>query len=260
MALSPAAGSLPSSTFQAASYAGVRVQSLISANSNTGAPMLRSETADSRCIIGLAASAACLAVAASASRRSLPPRSCPRKTQRCAFEYELGVQAPVGYWDPLGLAADGDLQDFRRRREVELKHGRVAMYATIGYIVPEYFKFPGFLSLSEDLQFVDVPNGLKACDIVPQEGWLQIIGYCGFLEILVNQPMNPKEPGNYYRGRFGANPLRIMADEDLRKRSLNAELANGRLAMVAIVGMWFQDGLTGQAWGDWSLYTDSPLR
>ena len=25
-------------------------------------------------------------------------------------------------------------------------------------------------------------------------------------------------------------------------------------------GMFFQNGLTGEAWGDWSLYTDSPLR
>merc|ERR1719189_847787 len=24
--------------------------------------------------------------------------------------------------------------------------------------------------------------------------------------------------------------------------------------------MFYQDGLTGSAWGDWSLYTDSPLR
>jgi len=30
--------------------------------------------------------------------------------------------------------------------------------------------------------------------------------------------------------------------------------------MVAIIGMFFQDGLTGEAWGDWSLYADSPLR
>eukprot|EP00440_Ansanella_granifera_P002395 gb/GFBE01002601.1/.p1 GENE.gb/GFBE01002601.1/~~gb/GFBE01002601.1/.p1 ORF type:complete len:237 (+),score=71.21 gb/GFBE01002601.1/:1-711(+) len=30
--------------------------------------------------------------------------------------------------------------------------------------------------------------------------------------------------------------------------------------MMAIMGMFFQDGLTGSAWGDWALYTDSPLR
>ena len=34
------------------------------------------------------------------------------------------VQPPVGFWDPLGLSSDGDLAVFKRRREVELKHGR----------------------------------------------------------------------------------------------------------------------------------------
>ena len=45
-----------------------------------------------------------------------------------------------------------------------------------------------------------------------------------------------------------------------RASKLSAELANGRLAMVAIIGMLFQDGLTGSNWGDWALYTASPLR
>ena len=30
--------------------------------------------------------------------------------------------------------------------------------------------------------------------------------------------------------------------------------------MMAFIGMFFQDGLTGSAWGDWALYTVSPLR
>merc|ERR1712038_114655 len=51
-----------------------------------------------------------------------------------------------------------------------------------------------------------------------------------------------------------------IADPQQRKRSLNAELANARLAMMAIIGMFFQDGLTGSAWGDWANYTQSPLR
>ena len=31
-----------------------------------------------------------------------------------------------------------------------------------GYIVPEYYKFPGYLSPSLGLKFADVPNGLAA--------------------------------------------------------------------------------------------------
>eukprot|EP00439_Symbiodinium_sp_Y106_P044007 s4902_g5.t1 len=53
-----------------------------------------------------------------------------------AFETELGVQPPAGFWDPLGFTKGGDAASFRRRRYVELKHGRVAMLACLGYIVP----------------------------------------------------------------------------------------------------------------------------
>ena len=47
-----------------------------------------------------------------------------------AFENELGVQPPVGFWDPVGYTRDGDVTTFKRRRETEIKHGRVAMYVS----------------------------------------------------------------------------------------------------------------------------------
>merc|ERR1719382_2429800 len=87
-----------------------------------------------------------------------------------AFENELGVQPPLGFWDPLGYSADGDAETFRRRRATELKHGRVSMIACIGYITPEFFKFPGYCSMSARLAFVDVPNGLAALSKVPGSG------------------------------------------------------------------------------------------
>jgi hypothetical protein len=180
-------------------------------------------------------------------------------SQLRAFENELGVQAPVGFWDPLGFTEEGDVDDFRRRREVELKNGRVAMFATMGYITPEYYKLPGLLSPTSGLKFADVPNGLKAINAVPVEGWMQIVALGGFYELCVNVPVDPAQPGNYGRGKLGFTGESI-ADPEQRKRGLNAEFANGRLAMMAIVGMWFQDGLTGSAWGDWDLYTGSPLR
>merc|ERR1719411_1348648 len=181
-----------------------------------------------------------------------------------AFENETGVQPPVGFWDPLGLSADGSEFTYKRRREVELKHGRLSMAATIGYMVPEYYKFPGYLSPTYDVQFSDVPNGLGALSKVPALGWCQIVGFAGLIELNVYNEQVNGEPGNYGAGFLGLRSVGIMsegfAEPELRKKQLNAELANGRLAMMAIIGMFFQDGLTGAAWGDWALYEGSPLR
>ena len=42
---------------------------------------------------------------------------------------ELGVQEPIGFWDPLGLSADKDEATFKRRRAVEIKHGRIVTFS-----------------------------------------------------------------------------------------------------------------------------------
>merc|ERR1719502_2495158 len=99
-----------------------------------------------------------------------------------AFEGELGVQPPVGFWDPLGFAADGDAEQFRRRRSVELKHGRVSMIACMGYITPEYYRWDGDLSPSQGIKFSDVPNGLAALSKVPALGWVQTALFIAFVE------------------------------------------------------------------------------
>ena len=66
------------------------------------------------------------------------------------------------------LAVDGHIVDessssnqFASTCNLVAKHVE-AMYATIGYIVPEYYKFPGYLSPSLGLKFADVPNGLAS--------------------------------------------------------------------------------------------------
>ena len=35
------------------------------------------------------------------------------------------MQDPVGFWDPAGFTADGSVENFKRRRQTELKHGRI---------------------------------------------------------------------------------------------------------------------------------------
>merc|ERR1719188_1650042 len=152
-----------------------------------------------------------------------------------AFEGELGVQAPVGFWDPLGFTADGSAENFARRRQTELKHGRVSMLATMGYITPELTgKLPGYLSPSAGLKFADVPNGLGAISKVPAQGWLQIVLYCAFCETSQDQSAGTAAAA----GDFGWKVL-TSTDAAEKQKKLAAEIANGRLAMMAIIGMFF---------------------
>mmetsp|Transcript_127698 Transcript_127698/g.397700 ORF Transcript_127698/g.397700 Transcript_127698/m.397700 type:complete len:178 (+) Transcript_127698:68-601(+) len=113
--------------------------------------------------------------AAGSAQRQRQRRGANRSTSCRAFEDELGVQPPTGFWDPAGFTSDGDQFEFYRRRCVEIKHGRVSMLACIGYIVPEYFKFPGYLSPSIGLKFADVPHGLAALTKGPAIGWARPI-------------------------------------------------------------------------------------
>merc|ERR1719277_746692 len=213
-------------------------------------------------------------------RRAAAAAPAPRAaaTVVYAFENDLGVQPPTGFWDPAGLSADGDKFDFFRRRCVELKHGRVSMLACIGYIVQEFARWPGVVSYTNGTKFADIPNGLAALLKVPAVGWTQILFFCGYMELfaayqdpnlmpgklssrlVVGLTEIQDAPNNYTFGPFGIINAESIKDPEIRRKKLNAEIANGRLAMVAIIGMFFQDGLTGSAWGDWALYTESPLR
>merc|ERR1712139_642620 len=98
-------------------------------------------------------------------------------------------------------------------------------------------------------------NGLGAISKVPNAGWAQIVAYSAFCEL--SQDQSPGTPGA--KGDFGFKVL-TSSDPEEKTKKLAAEIANGRLAMMAIIGMFFQDGLTGSAWGDWASYTASPLR
>merc|ERR1712232_134626 len=57
---------------------------------------------------------------------------------------EIGAMAPLGYFDPLGLAKDVDEAGFKNLRAAEIKHGRVAMMAAVGAVAQSLFRFPGF--------------------------------------------------------------------------------------------------------------------
>jgi Chlorophyll A-B binding protein len=94
------------------------------------------------------------------------------------FEDRAGVIQPTGYFDPLGLATSEKLFDFYR--SVELKHGRVAMLAVVGYVVPEFYRF-GF-DIARGIPCSSVGNGIAAFKDIPPLGWVQMIFFIGFVD------------------------------------------------------------------------------
>jgi hypothetical protein len=98
------------------------------------------------------------------------------------FSEALGAQAPLGFWDPLGLLKDADQERFDRLRYVETKHGRISMLAILGHLVTTAgVRLPG--NIAYGVPFASVKNGLAAFDTIPAAGTAQIIAFIGLIEL-----------------------------------------------------------------------------
>jgi len=146
-------------------------------------------------------------------------------------------------YDPLNLLAEPveyPRRSYRRYVELEIKHGRIAMLATLGIITTEAgFRWPGYISKTLDLKFEDIPGGaLDSWAAVPDLGWLQIVGFVVFLELAYGAQDPTKEPGDV----GGVSWIRYD-DPEVKKFKLNAERNNGRAAMMGIIGMMTHNAL-----------------
>jgi len=120
-----------------------------------------------------------------------------------AFENELGAQAPLGFFDPLGLVADGDQEKFDRLRYVEIKHGRICMLGVVGYLVNAAgIYLPGNIAY-DGTKFSDLGYGWDASFAVPVAGALQVALFVGFLELAVMKDITGGEfVGDFRNGAF----------------------------------------------------------
>merc|ERR1719359_2575449 len=66
---------------------------------------------------------------------------------------------------------------YRRWQEMEIKHGRFAMAACLHVFVTEAgLRWPGYLSLAEDIKFSDMPGGtIGSWAAMPNLAWAQIV-------------------------------------------------------------------------------------
>jgi hypothetical protein len=135
---------------------------------------------------------------------------------------------------------DGNQERFDRLRQVELKHGRIAMLATLGFASTwgTDYRFPGAEAF---------PGGHQAIFAIPTvDLCVPILAVCGFLELLVFKQKEGSFPGDMGGGAVpvGFGPLLTGGydEEELRMK----ELMNGRAAQMGILGMMVHEQLDGK--------------
>eukprot|EP00591_Stephanopyxis_turris_P009064 CAMPEP_0195518882 /NCGR_PEP_ID=MMETSP0794_2-20130614/13847_1 /TAXON_ID=515487 /ORGANISM="Stephanopyxis turris, Strain CCMP 815" /LENGTH=207 /DNA_ID=CAMNT_0040647915 /DNA_START=52 /DNA_END=675 /DNA_ORIENTATION=+ len=179
------------------------------------------------------------------SAAAFAPSVKPARTTalNMAFEGELGAQPPIGFWDPLGLVADGNQSNFDRLRYVEIKHGRVAMLAVLGHVVTAAgIRLPGSIDLAGDVPFTSIPTGLKALSMIPGGGLLQLFAFIGILEIFVMKDITGGEfVGDFRNGFIDFGWDTFDEETKLQKRAI--ELNNGRAAQMGILALMMHERL-----------------
>jgi len=142
---------------------------------------------------------------------------------------QVGVTAPLGFFDPLGFSKEGDEAGFRNLRAAEIKHGRVAMMAALGAV---------FQHFSVSATAPGIPAGLSAVTTAPASyGFAALFLASGALEFTLFKQEDNKEPGNF------GDPAGLG---DYSTDSRNRELNNGRFAMFAAIGIIAAELLTGK--------------
>jgi hypothetical protein len=179
---------------------------------------------------------------ASAAAFAPAMQSAPSMALRADLSQELGAQAPLGFFDPMGYMADGDKENFDRLRWVELKHGRVAMLAVVGYLVTYAgVRFPGA---------EEIPAGFAALGAVPGMVWAQTVATWALMEAVNrDQTENTEDdlgwksefPGDFRNGAIDFGWDKLDEKTKLKKRSV--ELNNGRAAQMGILGLMVHDQL-----------------
>ena len=179
----------------------------------------------------------------------------------------LALSQAVGYYNPTPLAnmefwGQSNEATIGFLRQAEIKHGRVAMAAFVGYCVQSNgICFPWKLTGDLDFSAISAAGGpADQWDALPTAAKLQIVGFVGFLEWWSENKyalsmsgekhyMRGGKPGvfpSFNKGKiphpvplelFDPFGLQSKMSPEAKEKSLLAEINNGRLAMIGIMGL-----------------------
>merc|ERR1719269_346244 len=193
------------------------------------------------------------------SQNTHPSTLCyAMETQQDLKSLAKQLNPTVGYWDPLSIGEEStSLWNYNNERKIawfrqaEIKHGRVAMAAFVGYCVQANgTHWPFKMTLGG----ADWPTGTppEQWDALPQASKWQIILFVGLLELFDESSpphyTNGRKPGQFpsFKGTYirqkGLAPLDLFdpfgfsknASPEKKARGLRVEINNGRLAMLAV--------------------------
>merc|ERR1712061_428513 len=146
-------------------------------------------------------------------------------------EYGLpGVLPPLNWFDPSGFTTDIDKEKLLFYREAEIKHGRICMSASLGFLVAERWH-PIYGGA------IDVPSVAAGKDARLLPFWAAVFVLAGGVE---SQSFNRasfggdgaleagEEPGDIGYGPLGLLPTDPEELEEIQ----NKEILNGRFAMI----------------------------
>jgi len=180
----------------------------------------------------------------------------------------------VGFWDPMNLVeydqfSMGEEATIGFLRQAEIKHGRVAMAAFVGYIVQSNgIHFPW--KLTGDVTYADISaagSPPDQWDALPTAAKVQILLFIGLLEIISESSsiLEMSDNKHYMKGgKPGAFPkfkpwmphpmpfelfdpfnLSAKASDEKKAKGLVAEINNGRLAQLGIMGFLAEQKVPG---------------
>jgi len=142
-----------------------------------------------------------------------------------------GLVGGEAEFDPLGFS---DTFDVKWLREAELKHGRVCMLATVGFVTEQYFQFPGFTGSEDALQAIyTAPPNITGL-LIFICGYIESSAYNGKLTML---DMFEGDGANRAPGDLNFGKRFLPVDKEKADDLATKELNNGRLAMLAFSGM-----------------------